>query len=50
MQALFDLLREKGIVYLSTLVAGSDPFLAGYFGTCGFVTEKTYLWQERFVE
>ena len=50
MQALLDLLRVKKIAYLSTLVAESDPFLAGYFGTCGLVTRMTYVWQERFVE
>jgi GNAT superfamily N-acetyltransferase len=50
MQALLDLLRDKKIAYLSTLVAESDEFLSGYFRTCGLVTEKTYVWQERFVE
>jgi GNAT superfamily N-acetyltransferase len=50
MQALLDLLRERRVAYLSTLVAESDTFLSGYFGKCGLVTEKTYLWLERFVE
>lgn len=50
MQVLFDLLWEKKIAILSTLVAESDTFLSGYFGKCGLVTEKTYVWQARFVE
>jgi ribosomal protein S18 acetylase RimI-like enzyme len=50
MQALFNLIRERKIVYLSTLVAESDTFLSRYFEHSGLVTEKTYVWQERFVE
>jgi len=49
MQALLDQLREKEIAYLSTLVAETDTFLADYFKRSGMVTEKTYVWQERFV-
>lgn len=49
MEALLSILREKKIVYLSTLVAETDTFLSGYFGKCGLVTEKTYVWMERFV-
>ena len=48
MQALLDLLREKKIVYLSTLVEEKDTFLAQYLGMSGFVSEKTYVWLERF--
>jgi ribosomal protein S18 acetylase RimI-like enzyme len=50
MQALLDLLREREIAYLSTLVAESDAFLSHYFEHSGLVTEKTYVWQERFVK
>jgi GNAT superfamily N-acetyltransferase len=50
MQALLDLLRERKIAYLSTLVAEPDTFLSEYLGKCGLVTEKTYVWKERFVE
>lgn len=50
MEALLGLLREKKIAYLSTLVAETDTFLAGYIGHCGLVMEKTYVWMERFVE
>ncbi|HVP96375.1 GNAT family N-acetyltransferase [Methanoregula sp.] len=50
MQALLDLLREKKIAYLSTLVAGSDGYLSGYFRQCGLAGEKPYIWLERFVE
>ena len=50
MQALLDLLRERSVAYLSTLVAESDTYLSEYFGKCGLVTEKTYVWQERFVD
>ena len=49
MEALLALLREKQIVYLSTLVAETDTFLSGYLCKCGFVTEKSYVWMERFV-
>ncbi len=50
MQALLDLIRERKIAYLTTLVAESDTFLTAFFGKCGLVTEKTYVWQDRFVE
>ena len=50
MQALLSQLKSQGIAYLSTLVDKRDSFLAGYFGSCGLVAEKTYVWQERFVE
>jgi len=50
MDALLHQLKNLGIAYLSTLVDKQDPFLAGYFGRCGLVAEKTYVWQERFVE
>jgi len=50
MEALLCVLHEKKIAYLSTLVAETDTFLSGYFRRCGLVTEKTYVWQERFVE
>lgn len=50
MQALLDLLRERNVVYLSTLVAESNTFLSRYFEHSGLVTEKTYVWQERFVK
>jgi len=50
MEALLHQLEYQGIVYLSTLVDKQDPFLTGYFGRCGLVAEKTYIWQERFVK
>jgi len=50
MQGLLELLREKRIAYLSTLVAGSDGYLSGYFRQCGLVGDKPYIWLERFVE
>ena len=50
MQALLSQLKNQRIAYLSTLVDKQDSFLAGYFGSCGLVAEKTYVWQERFVE
>jgi len=50
MQALLDILREREIAYLSTLVAESDAVLSLYFEHNGLVTEKTYVWQERFVK
>lgn len=50
MQALLDLLRERKIVYLSTLVAEHDPYLSRYFESGGLAVEKTYWWLERFVE
>ena len=50
MDALLHQLKNLGIAYLSTLVDKQDPFLTGYFGRCGLVAEKTYVWQERFVE
>jgi len=43
-------LKRQRIAYLSTLVDKEDAFLAGYFRECGLVAEKTYVWQERFVE
>jgi GNAT superfamily N-acetyltransferase len=50
MQVLLDLLREQKIAYLTTLVVESDTFLSGYFGKWGLVTEKTYVWHDRFVQ
>ncbi|HOX35996.1 MAG TPA: GNAT family N-acetyltransferase [Methanoregulaceae archaeon] len=49
-QALLDLLRERKIAYLSTLVAEHDPYLSRYFESGGLAVEKTYWWLERFVE
>lgn len=50
MQALLDILRERKIAYLSTLVAEHDPHLSRYFESGGLAVEKTYWWMERFVE
>ncbi|MDD1701451.1 MAG: GNAT family N-acetyltransferase [Methanoregula sp.] len=47
--ALLDILRKRKISYLSALVAESDTFLSRYFEKNGLLTEKTYVWVERFV-
>ena len=50
MQALLDILRDRKISYLSTLVAEHDPHLSRYFESGGLAIERTYWWLERFVE
>jgi ribosomal protein S18 acetylase RimI-like enzyme len=48
-RALTEALQQRGIVYLSTLVAKGDPGLSAKMSRYGFTQSKDYEWMERFL-